>query len=99
MNVASAIAQSGLNAAQRRMDSSAHNIANVETGNFRREDVTQEEVAEGGVKANTRRASVPGEALAKDLVDQKSAGYAFDANLKVIQTEKKMMGRLLDEQA
>jgi len=81
------------------MDSSAHNIANVETGNFRREDVTQESVAEGGVKTHTRRAAVPGEALAKDLVDQKSAGYAFDANLKVIQTEKKMMGRLLDEQA
>ena len=37
MNVASSIAQSGLNASQRRMGSSAHNIANVETDNFRRE--------------------------------------------------------------
>lgn len=98
MNVASSIAQSGLNAAQRRMGSSAHNIANVETDNFHREEVTQEAVAEGGVKSSIRRAPVPGEALNKDLVEQKSAGYAFDANLKVIQTEKKMMGQLLDEQ-
>ncbi len=98
MNVASSIAQSGLNAAQRHMGSSAHNIANVETDNFHREEVTQEAVAGGGVKASLRRAPVPGEALNKDLVEQKSAGYAFDANLKVIQTEKKMMGQLLDEQ-
>jgi len=98
MNVASSIAQSGLDAAQRRMGSSAHNIANVETDNFRREEVTQQAVAEGGVKASTRRASVPGEALTKDLMEQKSAGYAFDASLKVIQTEKQMMGKLLDEQ-
>jgi flagellar basal body rod protein FlgC len=99
MNAASSIAQTGLQAVQRRMGSTAHNLANAQTENFRREEVTQETVAGGGTRASTRRAAVPGEAMAKDLVDQKSAGYAFDANLKVIQTEKKMMGRLLDEKA
>ena len=99
MSSASSIAQSGLNAAQLRMGTGAHNIANVQTDAFRRQETVQQTTAEGGVSASVRRTSVPGEALASDLVDQKSAGYAFDANLKVIQTDKKMMGQLLDEQA
>lgn len=96
---ATAIAQTGLNAAQMRMGTTAHNIANVQTDKFRRQETVQKTAAEGGVTSSVRRSEVPGEALSKDLVEQKSAGYAFDANLKVIQTEKKMMGQLLDEQA
>lgn len=99
MNSASSIAQSGLGAAQTRMGASAHNIANVQTDKFRRQEVTQQSTEPAGTSASVRRAPVEGQALSRDLVEQKSAGYAFDANLKVIQTEKKMMGRLLDERA
>ncbi len=99
MNSASAIAQSGLNAAQLRMNTAAHNIANLQTDNFRRQEVVQESVAQGGVKAGVKPAGVAGEALAEDVVQQISAGYAFISSLKVIQTEKKMMGTLLDELA
>jgi flagellar hook-associated protein FlgK len=99
MKSASVIAQSGMHAAQQRQGASAHNIANVQTDNFRRQEVVQQSVAEGGVKTSTRKLDVTGEALTRDLVEQKSASYAFLSNLKVIQTEKQMMGRLLDERA
>lgn len=82
-----------------RLDSSAHNIANVQTGNFRRQEVTQQSQPQGGVKADVWRADVAGNALVEDMVQQRSASYAFVASLKVIQTEKKMMGSLLDEKA
>lgn len=82
-----------------RLDSSAHNIANLQTDNFRRQEVTQQSQPQGGVKADIRRADVAGNALAEDVVQQLGASYAFIASLKVIQTEKKMMGSLLDEKA
>lgn len=99
LNAASPIALSGLKAAQLRLDSSAHNVANQQTDNFRRQEVTQESNAAGGTRASVRRAAVPGEAVAKDRVEQISAGYHFVANLKVIETEKKTMGSLLNEKA
>jgi flagellar hook protein FlgE len=99
MNAVSSIALSGMNAAQLRLDASAHNIANQQTDNFRRQEVTQEAAAEGGVKASVRPAAVPGEAVAEDLVQEMVAGYSFLANLKVIETEKKIMGTLLNERA
>ena len=99
MNSLSSIALSGLNAAQLRMDASAHNIANQSTENFRRQEVVQESEATGGVKTSVRRSAVPGEALAQDMVEQISARYAFVANLKVIKTEKEMLGKLLNERA
>jgi flagellar hook-associated protein FlgK len=93
---ASSIAQSGMNAALLRLDSSAHNIANLPTENFRRQEVVQESVAQGGVKASVKQADVAGSSLVDDVVQQHSASYAFIASLKIIQTEKKMMGTLLD---
>lgn len=98
MSPTSSIALSGMNTAQLRLDSSAHNLANLQTDNFRRQEVTQQESrAPGGVTASIRRAGVPGEALERDMVEQISAGYTFVANLKVIKTEKEMLGKLLNE--
>lgn len=96
---ASAIAQSGMNAALLRLDSSAHNIANLQTENFRRQEVVQEPVAQGGVKASVKQADVAGSSLVDDVVQQRSASYAFIASLKIIQAETKMMGTLLDVRA
>lgn len=99
LNATSSIALSGLQAAQTRLDASAHNIANLQTENFHRQEVAQQSVEAGGTTASVRRAEAPGAALPQDLVEQISAGYSFVANLKVIETEKQMMGALLDEKA
>ena len=99
MSSASAIAQTGLNVAQQRLDASAHNVANLQTPGFHGQQVQQQTVAPQGVQADTRTAPRAGAALADDLVNQMSAAYSFEANLKVIRTEQRMLGRLLDEQA
>jgi len=99
MPSASAIAQTGLNVAQQRLDASAHNVANLQTPGFHRQQVRQQAVAPQGVQADTLKAPHAGAALADDLVNQMSAAYSFEANLKVIRTEQRMLGRLLDEQA
>lgn len=99
MNALASIALSGINAAQLRLGASAHNIANAQTPGFGRQLVTQQAVPEGGVSASLVRAPVEGEALAEDLVAQMSAGYQFVANLRVLQTQHKLLGTLLDERA
>jgi flagellar hook-associated protein FlgK len=99
MNAISSIALSGLHAAQTRMSSSAHNIANAVTPGFRRQVVAEQTVPNGGVAATTQRAPVQGDALAEDLVALKLAQHLFTANLKVLRTQDQMLGTLLDETA
>ena len=93
------IARTAMQTYQASMDVTAHNIANAQTPGFRRQLVTQQAVPEGGVSAGLVRAPVEGEALAEDLVAQMSAGYQFVANLRVLQTQHKLLGTLLDERA
>ena len=94
------IASSGLSAAQMRLDASAHNVANMNTPNFRRSVVSQAARAEqGGVDASVQRAPGTGVALEQEVVDQMSATYAFKANLQTIKTQDAMMGALLDIRA
>jgi flagellar hook-associated protein FlgK len=99
MNAISSIALSGLHAAQTRMSSSAHNIANAVTPGFRRQVVAQQSVPNGGVAATIERAPAQGDALADDLVALKLAQHLFTANLKVLRTQDQMLGTLLDETA
>jgi flagellar hook protein FlgE len=96
MNSISAIAQSGMSAAMQRLGSSAHNIANGLTPDFRRQIVLQESQAGGGVVVSIGRAAQPGENLASDIVEQMVASYSFKANLGVIRTQDEMLGSLLD---
>ena len=99
MSPLSSIALSGLQAAQTRMSSSAHNIANAVTPGFRRQLVAQQTVPEGGVTTTIERASAAGDALAEDLVALKLAQHLFSANLKVLRTQDQVLGTLLDETA
>ena len=99
MNPVSSIALSGLQAAQTRMSSSAHNIANAVTPSFRRQVVAQQTTPNGGVATTIARAPVAGDALAEDLVALKLARHLFTANLKVLRTQDQMLGTLLDTQA
>jgi len=94
MTSLSNIALSGMNAAQVALNTSAHNVANLGTEGFRRQETEQ---PGGGVRTSVKRADQPGDALETDLVAQLQAKNAFLANLKVFKTSSKMAGTLLDE--
>lgn len=102
---ATAIGLSGLRAAQTRLDTAAHNVANAQTPGFRRQVVEQTAMPEtGGVQTQVRREDAPQAGgdlarLAEDLVEQRAALHSYAANLKTIQTEDRMLGSLLDTQA
>lgn len=100
MSSVGSIASSGLRAAQLQMDSSAHNVANLNTPHFKRQTVQLESVPDqAGVRASVGRAEREGASLESDAVDQISATYSFAANLQVLRTQDRMMGALLNEKA
>ena len=96
MSSVSAIALSGMNAAQTGLQAGAHNIANLNTRNFRREQVLQSAQAEGGVSATLTQSTETGNALETDMVGQLQSKNAFLANLAVFRTSDRMTGTLLD---
>ena len=96
MTSISSIARSGMQAAQTALNSSAHNVANVNTEGFRRQQVSQSALADGGVSTIIAKSSHAGPDLQADLVAQLQAKNAFLANLKVFKTSDAMAGALLD---
>jgi flagellar basal body rod protein FlgG len=96
MNPTSAIALSGLAAAQLGLQVSAHNIANLNTAGFKRQQAVQSADAAGGVSTSLRQATQPGNALEADVVGQLEAKNAFLANLAVFRAQDRMAGSLLD---
>lgn len=96
MSTPSAIALSGMNAAQTQLQASAHNVANLGTAGFRRQQVTPSAQASGGVSSSLSTAAQPGESLVDDVVGQLQAKNAFLANLAVFRTHDRMLGSLLD---
>ena len=96
MSSISAIALSGMSAAQSSLHVSAHNIANLGTTPFRRQQAVQAQQALGGVSTTLRQSPQPGNALETDLVMQLQAKNAFLANLAVFRAHDRMTGSLLD---
>ena len=100
---ATAIGLSGMRAAQLKLDSHAHNVANVQTPDFKRQVTTQTARPDaGGVDAQISREtgeSAPFDGLVEDLVGQRMSLYSFAANLRTVQTEERMLGTLLDAKA
>jgi len=92
------IALSGMTAAQSRLGSAAHNVANVNTENFVRQETLQTTQSAGGVGTQIR-AGAPGAALESDMVAQLQAKNAFLANLAVFKTQDQMAGALLSQKA
>lgn len=98
---------SGMRAAQLRLDTAAHNVANALTPGFQRQVVTQTaQPALGGVNAQVERqpesASATGAPfghLAEDMVEQRISLYSFAANLRTVQAQDRMLGSLLDTKA
>ena len=93
------IALSGVNAAMLQLDVSAHNIANARTPGFKPQAVEQTAQPEGGVKATIVQVKEARSTLEGDIVNQMAASYHYRANLRVLQTEEKMLGKLLDTEA
>ncbi|SHM64426.1 flagellar basal body protein [Rhizobacter sp. OV335] len=93
------IGLSGLNAAQLRLDSAAHNIANTQTPGFRRQQVVLQAQPEGGVQADIAAPAQAGGSLEADVVDQMSAAYSYKANLRTLQVQDEVLGSLLDATA
>jgi flagellar hook-associated protein FlgK len=91
-------ATSGLQAATRRLDTSAHNIANLNTPGFHRHEVKATARAESaGVDTRVERAAQEGVSLEQEVVDQMAAALSFKANAKVIETVARTLGRWVDE--
>ena len=94
------ISTSGLQAAQVRLQTSAHNIANTQTDGFHRQTVVQQARPAGaGVDATVVRSPTEAAALAADVVEQLSAKNAFLANAAVLRTGNRVLGSLLDDRA
>lgn len=91
------IALSGMNAAQNRLNAAAHNVANLNTPGFNRQEVVDTPASRGGVNSALRAASTPGSSLEADVVSQLQAKNAFMANLAVFKAHDKNMGALLDQ--
>ena len=99
MSSTSAIALSGMNAAQMSLQASAHNIANLDTAGFRRQRVDQSAASGGGVATTLSQEATPGDAEVADVVGMLQAKNAFLANLAVFRTADRMSGALLDRAA
>lgn len=95
----SSIALSGMQAAQVQLNSAAHNVANLATPGFRRQEVVQSAQPGGGVSTALEAAEREGNALEADVVAQLQAKNAFLANLAVFKTASRVAGVLLDERA
>lgn len=89
-------ALSGMNAASMQIGVSGHNIANAMTPGFRRQQVEQTAVPEGGVRAEVSTAVVAGDALAEDIVNQMAASVVYKANAQAVRTQRDLTGGLLD---
>lgn len=108
------IALSGLNAAERRLENSANNIANAETTGFTPKDVVQSALTNGGVttepverkpdtisiqNADGQEEKLPNVSVDEELMNAQSATYDYQANLQVLKRQKEMDKSLLDIQA
>jgi flagellar hook protein FlgE len=92
----SSVSLSGMNAARVALDASAHNIANLSTPGFRRQQAVQSTAADGGVTTSLASAPQAGDALETDVVGQLVAKNQFLANLAVFRASDRMAGALLD---
>lgn len=114
MDSASAIALSGVRAAEKRIAVAADNIANAQSEDFKAKKVEQTPERSGGVRAevverNPATETVPGSDgqvvqrpavdLATELVQVSVAANDVRANFEVIKAQDDLNKRLLDIQA
>ena len=100
------IGLSGMNAAALGIAVTANNVANVSTPDFKAQRLEQEDLAQGGTRPSSLRESQEGSApegsnvdLASEFTNLISQGDAYQANLKVLQTQSQMLGTVMDLKA
>jgi len=101
MTAISANSLSGTNAAQTALDVSAHNVANQATPGFKRQEVVNTELPQGGVQAvvkpaNAAQITPPADLSSADLAEMLKSKNALLANLSVFRADNLMGGKLLD---
>jgi flagellar basal body rod protein FlgG len=102
MQVALDAATSGIKTVIAREEVSANNVANISTRGFSQTDALQTNMSPAGVKISSLRTTPNSESLdsntdlTKEMVNQVINKNELAANVKVIQTQDKMMGALLD---
>ena len=96
MNVSTPL--SGMSVAQTRLDVATNNIANLNTDNFARKEVTQAELPEGGVTvAGVKSAAQLGSNLEADMVELLQARNTYMTNLSVFKSNNDLlMGTIID---
>ncbi len=88
---------SGLRAAETRQRNSAHNVANLQTSDFRNHRTQQLERNGGGVEAMTQVDSEPRTvSLVDEFVEQKLASIQSEASARVISAALETKGSLID---
>lgn len=92
---------SSLQSNQTYMNTSAHNVANVNTDRFTPQTTTISETQNGGTKANTTMNLSNGSEksqtnLVKEITDQIAIEKIAESNIKSIRTQDEMFGSLLD---
>lgn len=85
---------SSINAHAQGMDTSASNVANINTENYKSRS-TALSGSESGVKASSSQQSSSTE-LTKELSDQIVIEKGIQANVDAIKTQDQMIGSLLD---
>jgi len=97
---------SGVQTAAQGVALSANNVANLNSAGYRAGSLVQAELPQGGVRAQAvSRSQVPlnpGGAnvdLATEAVELKTQGAGYQANLKVLEAQNRMVGSALDMKA
>lgn len=86
---------SGISAANERLRAAASNIASLSVANATRTQANLSTVNGGGVSADLVRTKQPINE-ANEVVEQQSASYDYVANLKMLKTEVRAQGAILD---
>lgn len=87
----------GINSATQRIGASAHNVANLNTQDFRPLEVRQAVDATDRPRATVERSKEAREVdLTREIVDQLRARIDFEASLRVIEADLETKGMLLD---
>lgn len=91
-----------LEAYSTKMGATAHNVANVNTEDFNKTQVTFSEDAQSSVKAVVSTSAESGGGsggvdLAEEFSGMIGTQAGYDANLKTIQTQNEMTGRLINQ--
>lgn len=95
------VALSGMRAAATRLRTSAHNVANVQTPDFKAQKVVASDLAGGGVEARVVQPmeGASGTDLAGEMVSLSIAQGTYTANLRVLETLNEVRGTILDLKA